>query len=235
MHMPLQLRREATATRRGSHRSALGASRVALDEIWVQISVVIEKWGVAEHLHGHAGVDVHVDQEGAASSASVLHGDPTDVGLGHPPLVKAVEVGSNGRGVSTFAGGPGLSIHGHPHRRLADTGCLTSEPVAGPYRNRVRLVHVVKGRWHPQTERALQSAFCKTSEGFELNASIYANDADAAPSPQRLFDKPAQSAYGTYAVVGANWSVMVAARGRGILPEVQAAIGGRLVEIPPRG
>lgn len=83
-------------------------------------------------------------------------------------------------------------------------------------------------------ERALQSAFCKTADGAELNVSIYANSADARSSVQRLYDKPAQSLYGSVGTVGENWAVHVAYDKRGWIKDVSRALGGSIIEIPPK-
>lgn len=84
-------------------------------------------------------------------------------------------------------------------------------------------------------ERALQSAFCKTADGTELNFSVYANAADARSSVQRLYDKPAQSAYGSVGTFGENWAVHVSYSKRGWIKDVSRALGGSIIEIPPAG
>ncbi|MDI1462830.1 hypothetical protein QEZ54_17780 [Catellatospora sp. KI3] len=80
--------------------------------------------------------------------------------------------------------------------------------------------------------RARESAFCRTPDEFELNVSVYASGEDAKSSVQRIFDRPAQSTYGSNGVVGANWSVMGPAEGRAWLVKVRDALGGELIEIP---
>lgn len=83
-------------------------------------------------------------------------------------------------------------------------------------------------------ERALQSAFCKTSDGAELNVSIYASAEDARSSVQRLFDQPAQSAYGKVGTYGENWAVHVSYSKRGWIDDVARALGSSIIDIPPR-
>lgn len=82
-------------------------------------------------------------------------------------------------------------------------------------------------------DRALQSAFCKTSDGTELNVSIYTSSADAKTSVQRLYDKPAQSSYGSVGTYGENWAVHVSYDKRGWIKDVSRALGGSTIEIPP--
>lgn len=82
-------------------------------------------------------------------------------------------------------------------------------------------------------ERALQSAFCKTADGTELNVSVYANSEDARSSVQRHYDKRAQRYYGAVGAVGGNWAVHVTYSKRGWIPDVSRALNGSIIEIPP--
>lgn len=83
-------------------------------------------------------------------------------------------------------------------------------------------------------ERALQSAFCKTPDGAELNVSIYASAEDARTSVQRLYDKPAQSAYGSVGTYGENWAVQVSYDMRSWIRDVSRALGSSIIDIPPK-
>lgn len=82
--------------------------------------------------------------------------------------------------------------------------------------------------------RALQSAFCKTVDGAELNVSIYANSADARTSTQRLHDLPGQSGYGSIGTYGENWAIHVSYDWRTWITYTAKVMGSNLVEIPPK-